>query len=144
MLKVSTSLFTPFCLAALVTQLSVCGSSSCCRFIRLHISVVSMGPTPAPLVALVVCLPVAAVTVEAEWVRWLRPPQQTHCCRCSHFSIYGSVYLVQAFSVCIVIKILWLSGITMVQKTGDMCAYVCLSHSLLCGLFRPLFAYNME
>lgn len=88
------------------TAACVCGSSNCCRFIRLHISVVSIEPTPAPLVALLVCLPVAAVTVEVERARWLRPPQQAYCCRCSHFSIYGSVYLVQASSICTVIKIL--------------------------------------
>lgn len=85
------------------------GSCNGCRFIRLHINVVSIEPTPAPLVALLVCLPVAAVTVEVEQARWFRPPQQAYCCRCSHFSIYGSVYLAQALFVCTVIKILRLS-----------------------------------
>lgn len=65
-----------------------------------------MEPTPAPLVALVVCLPVAGVTVEVERASWLRPAQQTHCYPCSHFSIYESVYLVQALFVCTVIKML--------------------------------------
>lgn len=96
----------PFCPAAWVTPLHVCGSSNCCRSIRLHINVVSIESTPAPLVALLVCLPVAAVTVEVERARWLRPPQQTYCCPCSYFNIYGSVYLVQALSACTVIKIL--------------------------------------
>lgn len=66
------------------TAACVCGSTNCCRFIRLHINIVSIEPTPAPLVALLVCLPVAAVTVEVERARWLRCPQQTYCCPCSH------------------------------------------------------------
>lgn len=108
------------------TAACVCGSSNWCRFIRLHINVVSIEPTPAPLVArLWVCLPVAAVTVEAGRARWLRSPQQAYCCPCSHFCIYGSVYLVQALSVCTVINILWLSWITMVEGVC-VCVHVCL------------------
>lgn len=45
----------------------VCGSSNYFRFIRLHINVVCIEPTPAPLVALVVCLPVAVTMEEADW-----------------------------------------------------------------------------
>lgn len=110
--------------AALVTLLSVCGSSNCCKFIRLHINVVSIEPKPALLVALLVCLPVAAVTVEVERAHWLRTPQQFHCCACSHFNINGSVYLVQALFVCTIIKLLWMSWITMEWNTE--CVYVCL------------------
>lgn len=85
----------------------VCGSTDCCGFIRLHISVVSIElRPPPPLVALLVCLPVAAVTVEAEQAHWFSSPQQAYCCCCSHFSIYGSVYLARALSVCTAIKIL--------------------------------------
>lgn len=132
---------TALCPAASVTPLSVCvyGSSNCCRFIRLHISVVSMEPTPAPLVALLVCLPAAAVTVEVERARWLKSPQQAYCCRSSHFSIYGSVYLVQALSVCTVIKILWLSWITMVPNTEGVSMSMCVSNigilrSVVCSI----------
>lgn len=85
----------------------VCGSSDCRGFIRLHISVVSIElRPPPPLVALLVCLPVAAVTVEVEQAHWFSSPQQAYCCCCSHFSIYGSVYLARALSVCTAIKIL--------------------------------------
>lgn len=107
------------------TAAGVCGSSNCLRFIRLHINVVSAEPTPAPLVASLVCLPVAAVTVEVERACWLRSPQQAYCCPCGHFSIYGSVYLVRALSVCTVIKILHISPTTMALKTGG-CVLVCL------------------
>lgn len=64
MFRISTP--TLLCPAAWVTPLSVCGSHNCCTFVRLHINVVSVEPTPALLVALRVCLPVAAVTVEVE------------------------------------------------------------------------------
>lgn len=107
---------TPLCPAALVSPLSVCGSNNCCRFIRLHINVVSE-PIPALLVALQVCLPVAGVTVEVERTRWLKSPQQAYCCPCSHFNINGSVYLVQA-----VIKILWMSWITICVFLAKLCS----------------------
>lgn len=99
---------TPCSPTARVPPLPACvcvwRSTDCWRCFRLHISLVSFELTPAPPVALLVCLPVAAVTEEVERARWLQPPQQTHCCCCRRFSIYGSVYIIQALSVCTAIK----------------------------------------
>lgn len=147
MFRISTNPLHP-CLPCSLghTTACMCGSSNYYRFIRLHINVFSIEPTPAPLVAPLVCLPVVAVTVEVEQARWLKSPQQAYCCACCHFRIYRSVYLVQALSVCTVIKILWLSWITKESNTEVECVCVCLKHwySLLCGLFRSLFAYNVK
>lgn len=110
----------PACSIGLVP---VCGSSNRCKFIRLHINVVSIEPTPALLVALIVYLPVVAVTVEVEQSRWLRSPQQFYCCARYHFNISGSVYSVQALFVCTVIKILWMSWITMERNTECVCVF---------------------